>query len=142
VRKMEESFERRKSGRPSGEASSKVEELVVRLAKEGNSDSRIGIILRDQHSIPSVKEATGKTVVQILGDHGIKRELPEDLMNLIKKAVALRRHLERNKKDYASKYGLGLAEAKINRLAKYYVRMGVLPKNWRYEPEKAALLVR
>jgi small subunit ribosomal protein S15 len=143
VRKMEESFERRKTGRPSGGASaSKVEELVVRLAKEGNSASKIGIILRDQHSIPSVKEAAGKTVVQILEDHDIKRELPEDIMNLIKKTVALRRHLERNKKDFASKYGLGLAEAKINRLARYYVRMGLLPKNWRYEPEKAALLVR
>ena len=143
MRKMEESFERRKASRsPAGASASKIEELVVRLAKDGNSASKIGIILRDQHSVPSVKEAVGKTVVQILEDHGIKRELPEDLMNLIKKAVALRRHLERNRKDFASKYGLGLSEAKINRLAKYYVRMGILPKGWRYEPEKAALLVR
>ncbi len=140
---MEEAFERRKAGRPSSEASaSKVEELVVRLAKEGHSASKIGIILRDQYEVPSVKQAVGKSVVQILEARGIKHELPEDLMNLIKKAVALRRHLARNRKDFASKYGLGLMEAKINRLAKYYVRTGVLPAGWRYEPEKAALLVR
>jgi len=140
---MEETFERRKASRLSGGASaSKVEELVVRLAKEGHSMSKIGVILRDQYSVPSVKQVVGKSVMQILEAHDIKHELPEDLMNLIKKAVALRRHLARNRKDFASKYGLGLAEAKINNLAKYYVRMGILPEGWRYEPEKAALLVR
>jgi len=140
---MEEAFERRRAGRPSGGASAgKVEELVVKLAKEGRSASEIGIILRDQYGVPSVKQAVGKSVVQILEARGIKHELPEDLMNLIRKAVALHRHLDRNRKDFASKHGLGLVEAKINRLAKYYVRMGVLPEGWRYEPEKAALLVR
>jgi len=140
---MEEAFKRRKAGRPSGGASAgKVEELVVRLAKEGHSASKIGIILRDQYEVPSVKQAVGKSIMQILEARGIKHELPEDLMNLIRKAVALHRHLARNRKDFASKHGLGLVEAKINRLAKYYVRMGVLPEGWRYEPEKAALLVR
>jgi small subunit ribosomal protein S15 len=140
---MEEAFERRKVDRPSGGISAgKVEELVVKLAKEGRSPSEIGIILRDQYGVPSVKQAVGKSVVQILEAHGIKHELPEDLMNLIRKAVALHRHLSRNRKDFASKYGLGLVEAKINRLVKYYVRAGILPEGWRYEPEKAALLVR
>jgi len=140
---MEEAFERRKAGRPSGGASAgKIEEMVVRLAKEGRSSSEIGIILRDQYGVPSVKQAVGKSIMQILEAHGIKHELPEDLMNLIKKAVALHRHLARNRKDFTSKHGLGLVEAKINKLAKYYVRMGILPEGWRYEPEKAALLVR
>jgi small subunit ribosomal protein S15 len=140
---MEEAFELGKVGRSSGGASAaKIEELVVRLAKEGHSASKIGIILRDQYSVPSVRQVVGKSVLQILEAHGIKHELPEDLVNLIRNAVALRRHLARNRKDFISKHGLGLTEAKINRLAKYYVRMGMLPVGWRYDPEKAALLVR
>ena len=139
---MEEAFERRKTRRPSGASASKVEELVVKLAKDGNSTSKIGIILRDQYGVPSVKQAVGKSVVQILEAHSIKHELPEDLMNLIKKAVALRRHLARNRKDLISKHGLEVVEARIQRLAKYYASTGVLPAGWRYDPEKAALLVR
>jgi len=140
---MEDAPELRKPRRAiSGASAGKVEELVVKLAKEGHSASKIGIILRDQYEVPSVKQAVGKSIMQILEARGIKHELPEDLMNLIKKAVALHRHLARNRKDFASKHGLGLVEAKINRLAKYYVRMGVLPTGWRYEPEKAVLLVR
>lgn len=139
---MEETFERRKSRSPSGVSADKVEELVVKLAKDGNSTGKIGIILRDQYGVPSVKQTVGKSVMRILEAHGIKHELPEDLMNLIKKAVALRRHLARNHRDRISKHGLGVVEAGIQRLAKYYARTGVLPAGWRYEPEKAALLVR
>jgi small subunit ribosomal protein S15 len=139
---MEETSERRKPRRPSGVSAGKVEELVVKLAKDGNSTSKIGIILRDQYGVPSVKQEVGKSVVQILEAHGIKHELPEDLMNLIKKAIALRRHLARNRRDRISKHGLEVIEARIQKLAKYYARTGVLPAGWRYEPEKAALLVR
>lgn len=140
---MEETFGGRKPRKPFGGASAdKIEELVVKLARDGCSTSKIGIILRDQYSVPSVKEAVGKSMVQILEAHGIKHELPEDLMNLIKKAVALRRHLARNRRDPTSKHGLEIIEARIQRLAKYYARTDVLPAGWRYEPEKAALLVR
>lgn len=140
---MEETFGRRKASRPfAGASADKIEELVVKLARDGCSTSKIGIILRDQYSVPSVKQAVGKNMVQILEAHGIKHELPEDLMNLIKKAVALRRHLARNRRDLTSKHGLEIIEARIQRLAKYYARTGVLPAGWRYEPEKAALLVR
>jgi small subunit ribosomal protein S15 len=37
---------------------------------------------------------------------------------------------------------LQLMESRIRRLVKYYVREGVLPQGWRYEPKKAALLVK
>jgi small subunit ribosomal protein S15 len=140
---MEATSERRKFRRPFGGASAEeVEELAVKLAKEGHPPSRIGIILRDQYGVPSVKQVVGKSLTQILKARGVKRELPEDLMNLIRKAVALHRHLSRNRRDMTSKRGLELVEAKIHRLVKYYIRTGVLPVDWRYEPEKAALLVR
>lgn len=114
----------------------------MKLARDGCSTSKIGIILRDQYGVPSVKQVVGKSMVQILEAHGIKHELPEDIMNLIKNAVALRRHLARNRMDFTSKHGLEVIEARIQRLTRYYARIGVLPAGWRYEPEKAALLVR
>ncbi len=138
----EPSESRRAIKSPSGLSASEVEELVVKLAKGGHSASMIGLILRDQYGVPDVKQITGKSVTQILDEHGLKPEIPEDLMNLIKKAVGLRRHLERNRKDMSSKRALQILESRINRLAKYYVRVGALPAGWRYEPEKAALLVR
>ncbi len=126
----------------SGPSSSEVEELVVKLAKEGRSTSEIGILLRDQHGVPSVKQATGKSVAQILSAQGVEAGLPEDIVNLIKKAVVLRTHLEKNRFDQPSRRSLGIVEARIQKLAKYYVKNGKLPKGWRYAPERAALLVR
>ena len=119
-----------------------VEELVVKLAKEGTPPSRIGIILRDQHAVPSIKDATGKGVKQILDANGLKPELPEDLVNKIRKAVALYSHLDRNPKDFGCKRALEVVEAEIVKLAKYYRGEGVLPTGWRYDRERAALLVR
>ena len=118
------------------------EQLVVSLAKAGNSPSDIGRILRDSYGIPSVKLVTGKSITAILRENELAPELPEDFMNLIKKAVNLRKHLERNKKDLHNRRGLELIEAKIKRLQRYYKKEGILPKDWYYDPEKAALLVK
>ena len=119
-----------------------IEKLVMKFAKEGNSTSMIGLILRDQFGVPSTKEITGKTISQIMKENDIYPKLPEDLFNLLEQAVNLRNHLEKNKKDYTSKRGLELLESKIRRLTKYYVREKVLPEDWRYSPEKAKLLVQ
>jgi small subunit ribosomal protein S15 len=119
-----------------------IEKEVVRLAKEGVSPSKIGLILRDQYAIPDVKEATGKTLLKILDSHGVRPELPEDLANVIKKAVRLYAHLERNRKDFKSKRSLETIESRINRLSRYYKRKGLLPEDWRYDRERAAILVR
>lgn len=119
-----------------------IEELILKLRKEGNSTSMIGIILRDQYGIPDVKVVTGKKITKILEDHGQELEYPEDLMNLIRKAVNIRDHLNENPKDLHTRRGLRIIESKIRRLVKYYVREGVLPEGWRYEPRSAALLVK
>ncbi|MDI6883698.1 MAG: 30S ribosomal protein S15 [Hadesarchaea archaeon] len=130
------------SARVSELSASEVEDLVVRLAKDGVPPSRIGLILRDQHAVPSVKDATGKSVKQIIDAHGVKAELPEDLMRVILKAVKLYDHLGRNPKDLGIKRSLEIIEARINKLASYYKRKGTLPADWRYDRERAALLVR
>ncbi|MEZ0393925.1 MAG: 30S ribosomal protein S15 [Desulfurococcaceae archaeon] len=120
---------------------SDVELLVVELAKRGYGPSMIGVILRDQYGIPLVKQVIGKSVTEILRKHGMAPKIPEDLFNLLKKAVNLRRHLEEHPKDYHSKRGLIEVESKIHRLVKYYKRTGVLPPDWEYTPERAKLLV-
>jgi len=119
-----------------------VEKLVVKLAKERYSSAMIGMILRDQFGIPDVKAITGKSISQIMKENQLYPSIPEDLLNLLKKAVNLREHLETNKKDKHSKHGLELLESKIRRLVKYYVRKGVLPEGWKYEPERAKLLIQ
>lgn len=118
-----------------------VVDFVLKYRKEEYSPSMIGIIMRDQHGVPSVKLATGKKITQILQEHDAAPSLPEDLMNLMRQAVNLRKHLEENPKDLHSRRGLQLCESKIRRLIKYY-RGRKLPEDWRYDPERAELLVR
>jgi small subunit ribosomal protein S15 len=117
-------------------------ELIVKLHKEGQSTSQIGIILRDQYGIPSTKTVLGKKITEILKDNGTEFEYPEDLLNLIKRAVNIREHMEENPKDLHSRRGLMIIESKIRRLVKYYTRNNVLPEGWRYDPKTAALLVK
>jgi small subunit ribosomal protein S15 len=116
-----------------------VESLVIKLAREGNSTSRIGTILRDQYSIPLVKPITGKTVTKILKEAQLAPAIPEDLGNLIRKAENLVVHYAKNKTDLNNKRALQIIEAKIHKLSRYYKREGVLPDNWRYEPKIASV---
>lgn len=118
-----------------------VTDLVLRYKREEYTPSIIGIMLRDRHGIPSVKLVTGKKITQILQEQNEASDLPEDLTNLMRQAVTLRKHLEENPKDKHSRRGLQLCESKIRRLVKYY-RGKKLPEKWRYEPERAELLVR
>lgn len=114
--------------------------LIVDYAKKGHPPSMIGILLRDQHGIALTKEFIGKRITKVLAEKGLAPQIPEDLANLIRRAVKVRRHLEEHPKDYFSLRGLQLIESKIHRLAKYYKRRGVLPPDWRYEPEKISVI--
>ncbi|MDD6285861.1 30S ribosomal protein S15 [Candidatus Methanosphaera massiliense] len=119
-----------------------IEELIVKLYRDGQSTSQIGITLRDQYGIPSTKTVLGEKITDILEKNGIVFDYPEDLLNLIKRAVNIREHLEENPKDIHSKRGLIKIESKIRRLVKYYTKNNVLPEGWRYDPTTAALLVK
>ncbi len=116
-----------------------VESLIIKLAKEGNSASCIGTILRDQYAIPLAKPITEKKITKILHDAGLAPTLPEDLGNLMKKAESLAAHLEKNKKDIHNRRSLQILEAKIHKLSRYYKREGVLPENWKYEAKLASI---
>ena len=119
-----------------------IEEMILKFNREGKSTSEIGIILRDQYGIPKVKDVTGERITEILKRNNQSSEYPEDLMNLIKRAVNIRDHLNENPKDLHSKRGLTIIESRIRKLSSYYVDEGELPKGWRYDPEEAALLVK
>ncbi|ERE80280.1 40S ribosomal protein S13 [Cricetulus griseus] len=64
-----------------------------------------------------------------------------DSHGVAQKAVAVRKHLERNRKDKDAKFRLILIESRIHRLARYYKTKRVLPPNWKYESSTASALV-
>merc|ERR1712236_147303 len=94
-----------------------VEDQIVKLAKKGLTPSQIGVILRDSHGVAQVRFITGNKILRILKGKGMAPELPEDCYYLIKKAVSIRKHLERNRKDKDAKFRLILVESRIHRLA-------------------------
>ncbi|PHU14948.1 40S ribosomal protein S13 [Capsicum chinense] len=75
------------------------------------------------------------------GAHRFAPEIPEDLYHLIKKVVAIRKHLERNRKDKDSKFRLILVENRIHCLTRYYKKTKKLPPVWKYESTTASTLV-
>lgn len=110
-----------------------IENIIVELARKGYSTAMIGTILRDQYGIPNVRQILGKKITKVLEEHGLKPSMPEDLDNLIRKAVRLRKHLTVHRKDYHNKRALHLIESKIKRLVRYYKRVGKLPEDWNYQ---------
>jgi small subunit ribosomal protein S15 len=118
-----------------------IEKKVVELSKLDNSTSKVGIIMRDMYGVPDITLSTGKKVSKILEEKGAAPDLPEDFTNLVSKALRLRKHLDANHKDQHNKRALNITEAKVRRLGKYYRRSGVLPENWKYDPNTAERLL-
>ncbi len=114
-----------------------IEKIVVKLRNQGLSSSVIGVMMRDKYGVPDVEVATGKKIVQILKENKLASELPEELQNLINKAVRLKEHLSGSPKDLHNKRSLHNTESKIRRLVSYYRREGVLPASWEYQQETA-----
>merc|ERR1711973_515260 len=107
---------------------------IYKLAKKGLTPSQIGVILRDSHGVAQVRFITGNKILRILKGKGMAPALPEDCYYLIKKAVSIRKHLERNRKDKDAKF-------RLHRLARYYKTKGVLPPTWKYDSSTASTLV-
>lgn len=118
-----------------------IEMLIVKLSKEGNTPSKIGLILRDSYGIPNVKEILKKSISDILEKKELLPKIPENLSALLHRVIALQKHLETNKKDKTAKRGLILTESKIRRLVKYYKKTGKLPESWNYDPARVKLLI-
>jgi small subunit ribosomal protein S15 len=118
-----------------------IEKVIVDLKKEGYPSSRIGLVLRDQYGVPDAKMVLGKRIDQFLKENALLPDIPDDLRNLITKALGLRKHLSENKNDLHNKRQLQLTESKVRRLVRYYVSSGRLPGDWTYKPETAEILL-
>jgi len=118
-----------------------VVEQICKLAKKGLPPSTIGRQLRDSNGSGSMRAVTGRKILRIVKHNGRAPEIPEDLYMLIKRAVTLRKHLEKHRKDMAMKFRLVLVESRVHRLARYYRRVKHLPANWKYEASTASALV-
>jgi|TARA_B110000914_G_C15200640_1_gene326035 small subunit ribosomal protein S13e len=114
---------------------------IAALAKKGFMPSKIGVILRDSFAIPQSHLITGSKILRILKKKGIAPEFPEDLYCLMRKAVQIRKHIEKNNRDRDSKYRLILVESKIHRLARYYKLKKQVPSTWKYSYKTALALV-
>jgi small subunit ribosomal protein S15 len=118
-----------------------VKDMIMKMAGEGMSMAKIGLVLRDQYAVPNVRLLTGQSIKEILEEKGVKPELPEDLQALMKRAVAMSGHVRKNRKDLHNLRGRQLLESKIRRLVKYYKREGIISETWNYSLETAALEV-
>jgi small subunit ribosomal protein S13e len=121
--------------------SSDVIKQIEALAKKGYKPSQIGVILRDNFAIPQSRLITGGKILRILRKKNLAPEIPEDLYSLMKRAVSIRKHIEKNKRDKDSKYRLILVESKIHRLVRYYKLTKNIPSTWRYDYQTALALV-
>lgn len=123
-------------------APKEIENQVAALAREGKSTAAIGAYMRDQFGVPTVKTATHKRVSKILAEQNLAPRLPEEISNLLKRVVNLQDHLARTDNDLHNGRALTLLESKIRRLAKYYIREGKLPADWKYSTATAKLLLQ
>ena len=123
-------------------SATEIEDIIVKMAKDGNNSAKIGLVLRDQYGVPDVKLATGKTITAIMKEKGVAPALPEDLANLMRRAIDLNVHLKENRGDISNRRGLMLIDAKIRRLERYYKANNVLPADWKYSLNTAELMLK
>ncbi|PIU61306.1 30S ribosomal protein S15 [archaeon CG07_land_8_20_14_0_80_38_8] len=124
-----------------GYKGNEVEKLVQKMGSKGMQSAQIGAVLRDEYGVPDVRLITGKKLSHIMKESNNYGEMPEDLFNLLKRAVKVKKHLESSRKDLHSNYGFKLIESKIKRLVKYYKNKKILPSDWTYNIESAKILV-
>ena len=118
-----------------------VTELILSLAAEGHNPATIGTILRDQHAVPDVRLVVGKRLGQVLAENDVTPKYPEDMMNLMRRALRLIDHLQSNRKDRHNSRQLELTESKIRRLSRYYKGRGQLDTEWAYKRDELRLMV-
>ncbi len=116
-----------------------VKAAIVKLAKEGLTPSQIGLALRDDYGIPLAKPVLGKSIGDVLVEAKLAPKLPQDLQDLIDRALRVQKHLQIHHSDRKNVHSLELVEAKIYRLSKFYKGKGILPDDFKYTAVVAQL---
>jgi len=113
--------------------------VILKLAKDGVSPSKIGQTMRDDYGVPLVKPLLGKSLGRVLVEGKVAPKVPQDLEDLIERAQRVQKHLRDHKSDRKNVHSLELVEAKIYRLSKYYKEKGILPGDFKYTAVVAQL---
>ena len=121
------------------QSNEEIEGLIIKYAKEGMTTSQIGMKLRDQYAIPLVKPIINKGIKEVLIENKLNPEIPEDLNNIVMKAVNLQKHLKENRSDNRNTRALELVEAKVHRLSTHYKKTGEIDQKWKYKSVVAQL---
>ena len=129
---------------PEWSATKKAEiaEVILKMAREGVPAAKIGLTMRDQYAVPNLRALLGMSLKAFLLKEKALGEYPDDIIALIKKAVRMAGHIKASKNDTHNVVKLNHVESKIHRLVRYYSSRGMLPAGWKYDREKAALLVK
>ena len=104
-----------------------IEEMIAKLSKQDMSSAKIGLELKKEGIY-----VKGDKISKIIEKLGMKKPVPDDLADLVKKAESLKKHRIKNKKDMVAKRGLQIIEARIRKLSFYYKEKKKLPSNWAY----------
>lgn len=99
----------------------KEEELkkVIAELSEKHSPAQIGIILRDQYGIPTVK-VYGKSLSEYMKEVGKSEDY--ELKNMEKKVERLKEHLKKNPTDKKAKHKSQKAQSRLSIRKKYSKR--------------------
>lgn len=96
--------------------SADLENLVVDLAKKGNSPEKIGLILRDQHGVPKAK-LLGKSISKILQENKVSTKSERDKIS--EKINTLKVHISKHKKNHPASRSLSKKLWVLHKLEKH-----------------------
>ena len=80
-----------------------LEKMIIEMAKSGETPSKIGIVLRDQHGVPRTK-MFGKKIVQILNENNIQYKTDKSIVQA--RVERLKAHSAKHKHDSCSSRAL------------------------------------
>ena len=93
---------------------SEVEAIILKLANQGLTAEKIGLVLRDQYGIPDVRLFNLK-IKKVLKDK-FEEPTTKNLENKLQKVI---KHYEKNKQDKRAERSLIITKAKLKK-RKYY----------------------
>lgn len=106
-------------------------EIVINLAKKGNSCSEIGKVLRDNYGVGSIYSMTNSTMLELLKQHNLAPKIPDDVISIEKKCISIYNHLKKETGDKNAFYRLKQKESRLHRLIRYYKSKEILPKDFK-----------
>ena len=96
--------------------------------------------IKTKEALQEDKSRAGEVIAQLKTiENKLNPEIPEDLNNIVMKAVNLQKHLKENRSDNRNTRALELVEAKVHRLSTHYKKTGEIDQKWKYKSVVAQL---